>query len=91
MKQTVNIPVQLISSCSTLGTFTPLRFRYTVPETHELITVDIDEILSKKENIFIGIHEIIFTCTATIQEMKKIFSLRYSIVTHRWYIFQMLT
>jgi hypothetical protein len=91
MKQTVNIPVQLISSCSTLGEFTPLRFRYTFPETHELITVDIQEILSKKENIFIGLHEILYTCSATIQGIEKIFTLRYSILAHQWSIFQMLS
>jgi hypothetical protein len=91
MKQTVNIPVQLISSCSTLGEFIPLRFRYVVPNTHELITVDIDEILSKKENTFSGLHEFIYICSAAIRGEHKFFSLRYSIITHRWSIFQMLT
>lgn len=90
MVQIVNIPIQLISSCSTLGEFTPLRFRYVVPESHDIMTIKIDEVISQKENHFNGAKEFLFTCSACFQNEKKLFDLRYSVITHKWSIFQML-
>lgn len=86
----VNIPVQLISSCSTLGELTPLRFRYE-NEEHMLSTVNIDHVLSMKENQYNGITEIIYTCQAYLDKTMHLFELKYTVTSHRWMIFRILT
>ncbi len=90
MHTTLNLPVQLIASCSTLGDFTPLRFRYENAE-HRLITVSIDDILSTKEIHYNGMDEIIYTCYGTLEQESRLFTLKYNIRSHRWLIFQLLT
>lgn len=55
--ENVNLPIQIICCCSTLGEFTPLRFRFETEE-HELITVQIESVLAHKETSFAGMREI---------------------------------
>ena len=90
MVQTVNIPIQMISCCSTIGDFTPMKFRYET-EDHKILTINISEILSRKETGLSGNKEIRFTCAADIEEETKMFILVYNIGSHRWKLFQMLT
>lgn len=87
---TLNIPIQLISSCSTMGDFTPLKFRFE-DETHNVITVDISDILSAREQKINGIHELIYTCCAYINGASQLFELKYNVNTHKWIIFRTLT
>ena len=90
MRQTLNIPVQLISSCSTLGDFRPLRFRYE-DEYHVLHTVDVEEVLSSKVSKLAGVECLIYTCSARIGDQLRIFTLKYYVRSHKWSIDQMLS
>jgi len=85
----MNLPIQLISSCSTQGNFIPIRFRYE-DEEHGIITVQIDELINSKENNFNGIREIIYTCRAEIHGTMRIFDLRYNVSSHRFSIYRLL-
>lgn len=90
MRQTLNIPVQLISSCSTLGDFRPLRFRYE-DEFHVLHTVQVEEVLSSKVSKVAGVECLIYTCSARVEDCLKIFTLKYYVRSHKWSIDQMLS
>ena len=46
-------PVDVISVCSADGEIRPLRFR--MEETHQLLRVDIDEIISVRQVQYVGI------------------------------------
>lgn len=76
-------PVDVISMCSASGEIRPLRLRME-DENHQLLRVDIDEILSCKEVQFVGIEAKIFLCRAMVQERQWLFELRYTIRTHSW-------
>lgn len=82
MEQNV-CPVDVISMCSAGGEIRPLRFRME-DEGHQLMRVDIDEIVSSKKIQYVGIEAQIFLCRATIQGRKALFELRYTIRTHSW-------
>lgn len=90
MNQTVNLPIQLISSCSTVGDMIPLRFRYE-NEEHALQTVTISEVLSHKQDNRGGLSEIVYICSAVIEDRKTLFSLKYRILQHQWILFQILS
>ncbi len=90
MRQTLNIPVQLISSCSTLGDFRPLRFRYE-DENHALHTVEVEDVLASKLSKVAGTECLIYTCTAHVNDCLKIFTLKYYVRSHKWSIDQMLS
>lgn len=83
MTQTVDIPVQMISCCSTDGHFTPMRFRYRQKDA-SLQTVEVSEILVQKSSGMEGVGELEYVCKSTIDNVITLFSLCYNVRTHRW-------
>ena len=82
-----NQPIDVISVCSADGEIRPLRFRME-DETHQLLRVDIDEVISMKPVQYVGIEAQIFLCKATVGEKKWMFELKYTIRTHSWCMFR---
>ncbi len=82
MEQT-RYPVDVISLCSASGEIRPLRLRLE-DEQHQLLRVDIEEILSVKNIQYVGIEATVFLCRATVREKKWLFELKYTIRTHSW-------
>jgi hypothetical protein len=82
MEQTI-FPVDVISICSAGGDIRPLRIRLEDDE-HQLLRIDIDEVISVKCIQYVGIEAQIFLCRATIQGMRRLFELKYTIRTHSW-------
>ena len=80
-----NCPVDVISVCSADGSIKPLRFRME-DENHQLLRVDIDEVISMKEIQYVGIEAHVFLCRAVIQGKECMFELKYTIRTHSWCI-----
>lgn len=79
----MNIPVDVISMCSADGQIRPLRLRMET-EDHQLLRVDIDEVISNKAVQYVGIEAQIFLCRATVQGKKWLFELKYTIRSHSW-------
>ena len=76
-------PVDVISVCSANGDIRPLRIRLE-DEAHQLVRVDIDEIISSKPIQYVGIEAQVFLCRATVQGKRWLFELRYTIRSHSW-------
>ena len=76
-------PVDVISVCSASGDIRPLRLRME-DEQHQLLRIDITEIVSIKEVQFVGIEAQIFLCRAMVGEKEWLFELKYPIRTHTW-------
>ena len=83
MQQLCNTPVDVISMCSAGGDIRPLRLRLE-DERHQLMRVDIDEVVSSKPVQYVGIEAQIFLCRATVGGKKWLFELKYTIRTHKW-------
>lgn len=79
----INMPVDVISVCSANGDIRPLRLRMETQE-HQLLRVDIDEIVSSKEIQYVGIEAQVFLCRATVEEKEWLLELRYTIRSHSW-------
>lgn len=75
-------PVDVISMCSAGGEIRPLRLR--LEETHQLLRIDIDEVISVKNVQYVGIEAKIFLCRATVKGKQTLFELKYTIRTHSW-------
>lgn len=76
-------PVDVISMCSASGEIRPLRLRME-DEAHQLLRIDIEEIISVRQVQYVGIEATIFLCRATVREKKWLFELKYTIRTHCW-------
>ncbi len=77
------MPVDVICVCSADGQIRPLRLRMET-EDHQLLRVDIDEIISSRQVQYVGIEAQIFLCRATVQGKKWLFELKYTIRAHSW-------
>ena len=80
-----NQPVDVISVCSANGDIQPLRLRLE-DEEHQLLRVDILEVISMKPIQFVGIEAQIFLCKAMVKGKEWLFELKYTIRTHNWCI-----
>ena len=76
-------PVDVIAVCSANGDIRPLRFRLE-DEAHQLVRIDIDEVISEKKVQYVGIEAKIFLCSATVEGKKRLFELKYTIRSHSW-------
>lgn len=82
----IDIPVQMISCTDTNGRITPLRFRF-MDKTGELIAVTIEKIVKSEQDISrIGAE---YQCEASMQGMKRSFTLRYNYAAHEWHLSRM--
>ena len=82
MEQTI-FPVDVISVCSAGGEIRPLRMRLE-DEGHQLLRIDIDEVISVKCIQYVGIEAQIFLCRAMVRGRQLLFELKYTIRTHSW-------
>lgn len=83
----IDIPVQMISCTDTNGYITPMRFRFR-DKDETIVTVTIDKILKSEQDIGrIGAE---YQCEASIQGMKRSFTLRYNYAAHEWRLSRMI-
>ena len=82
MQQNI-FPVDVISVCSANGDIRPLRFRIE-DESHQLMRVDIDEVISSRQIQYVGIEAQVFLCSATVAGKRWLFELKYTIRSHNW-------
>jgi hypothetical protein len=73
--------------CSADGQIRPLRFRME-DDDHQLLRIDIDEIISCRQVQYVGIEAQIFLCKAFVNEKQWLFELKYTIRTHCWCFFR---
>lgn len=78
-------PVDVISMCSANGEIWPLRLRME-DEEHQLLRIDIEEVISSKPIQYVGIEAHVFLCRATVRGKQWLFELRYTIRSHCWHL-----
>lgn len=83
--QTVMKPVDMIAVCSN-GVLTPYRFRMQGSEAE--IVVNILEIKSRQEEKLAGNRMFIYLCKGIIEDVERLFELKYEINTCRWFLFR---
>ena len=76
-------PVDVISMCSANGDIVPLRLRME-DEAHQLLRIDIEEIISIKKIQYVGIEAHVFLCKAVVRGKSWLFELKYTIRSHNW-------
>lgn len=76
-------PVDVISVCSAGGEIRPLRMRLE-DDGHQLLRIDIDEVVGVRDVQYVGIEAKIFLCRAAVRGRQLLFELKYTIRTHSW-------
>ena len=78
-----NCPVDVISVCNTEGEIRPLRFQLE-DEEHQLLRVNVQEVVSVREIQHVGVEAHIFLCRAKLHDREWTFELKYTFRSHTW-------
>ncbi len=79
----VGRPVDVISVCRADGTIEPLRMQVE-DEHRQLVRVDIEEIVGKREIPHVGVEAKVFLCRGTMASHDCMFELKYTFRSHCW-------
>ena len=78
-----NVPLQVIACCDADGAMQPLRFRFE-DAAHMLHTVQVREVIDRRESSYVGIEAFFFFCRAVLDGREKLYELKYTVHSHRW-------
>lgn len=81
------VPIDVICVCSAAGEIRPLRLRME-DDAHNLLRIDIDEVISVKKIMLVGIEAQVYLCRSTVAQQRWLFELKYTIRTHTWCFFR---
>ena len=81
--------VDVISVCRADGSIEPLRLRVE-GEQHQLIRVDIEEVVSRREIPYVGMEAHVFLCRGTMEHQSCMFEIMYLFRAHCWRILRRL-
>jgi hypothetical protein len=80
-------PISVISATDTKGAITPLRFKMQ-QEDESFITIKVDKILTRDREKLAGNHMYIFRCKSVIDDVEKVYELKYEISTCKWMLWK---
>ena len=75
--------VDVISVCNADGQIRPLRLQLQ-DEQHQLLRINIDEVVSVKEITHVGVEAQVFVCRARVWDRPWVLELKYLFRSHSW-------
>ena len=75
--------VDVISVCNADGQIRPLRLQLQ-DEQHQLLRINIDEVVSVKEITHVGVEAQVFVCRARVWDRLWVLELKYLFRSHTW-------
>lgn len=81
----LNVPVEMISKCSTLGEMIPIKFRIE-NKNHEMMTALVQEVVYQKESHFAGIKTFEYGCKVNLEGREQLLEISYQVTHHKWVI-----
>ena len=78
-------PVDVISVCRKDGTIEPLRMQVE-DDRKQMVRVDIEEIVGKREIPHAGVEARVFLCRGTMESISCMFEIKYAFRSHCWSI-----
>ena len=79
-------PIEVVAWFDKIGTVHPFRFRIMQNET--ITTVIIDKIIRHSRKKLVGIKTIIFTCQSLINNIEKIYEIKYKLISNLWILYK---
>lgn len=81
-------PIEMIAWFNQDDFPVPLRYRITAEDmTNKVIRVD--KILFRQEEKLAGNKMILYRCESVINDVQKVFELKYELSTCKWFLFKM--
>lgn len=81
-------PIKMIAWFDEDGTLTPVRYNVSLDD-ESAVTIRINRIIQKKEEKLAGNRMLVFTCQSIVNDMERLYELKYELSTCKWYLFKM--
>lgn len=81
-------PIKMIAWFDEEGIPTPVRYNMTMNDESS-VTVRVDRVIQKREEKLAGNRMLVFTCQSIIDDMEKIYEIKYELNSCKWYLFKM--
>lgn len=80
-------PIEMISYTDDKGDIRPLRFRLKV-EDEALRVIKVDKVIIRETEKLAGNNMIVFKCQSLIDNVEKLFEIKYELKTCKWILFK---
>ena len=81
-------PIKMIAWFDENGVTTPVRYNMRLDDESS-VTIRIDRILEKREEKLAGNRMLVFTCQSVVNNIEKIYELKYELSSCKWYLYKM--
>jgi len=81
-------PIKMIVWFNEDGTPNPVRFNIRMDDESS-VTIRIDRVIKKHEEKLAGNRMLVFTCQSVINNMERIYELKYELNSCKWYLYKM--
>jgi hypothetical protein len=81
-------PIKMIAWFDENGKPNPVRFNISLPDESS-VTIRIDRVIKKHEEKLAGNRMLVFTCQSVINNMERIYELKYELNSCKWYLYKM--
>jgi len=85
-------PIEMIAFFDEKGNPRPLRYRWKSPldhDDHEFQVIKIDRVIECREEKLAGNRMMVYRCQSVIDDLEKVYELRYEFSTCKWYLYKM--
>ena len=79
--------IEMIAWTDTKGNINPVRFKLT-KEDESSSVIKIDKVISVDKERFAGNNMLVYNCQSVINEVDRIYQLKYEISTCKWMLFK---
>lgn len=79
-------PIDMIAVFTKEGVLTPIKFKYCDDEGKTV--VKIERVILREMEKFAGNNMVVFRCQSLINNMQKVYEIKYELATCKWILFK---
>ena len=81
------LPIEVVSYTDNKGAIRPIRFRMQIGD-EPMQVIKIDKVIVKDTEKLAGNNMLVYKCQSTIDNVIKLFEIKYEIATCKWILFK---
>ncbi|MBZ9637708.1 hypothetical protein [Clostridium sp. FP1] len=81
------LPIEMVSYTDNKGSINPIRFRMQIGD-EPMQVIKIDKVILKETEKLAGNIMIVYRCQSLIDDIMKLFEIKYEISTCKWILFK---
>jgi len=85
--EVLSLPIEMVSYTDKKGSMRPIRFRLQIDD-QSMQVIKIDKVILKEIEKFAGNIMVVYQCQSLIENVIKLFEIKYELSTCKWILFK---